>query len=344
LRYALGGNEKIGPDAALWVAAARARDPGSSDERLEKAHPDLGPDAGRVAQYRPQIKKLGENHWTLVVDVEPTMPSSVAPDFVTVLMNPRPKKKDEFDHIEVQASTADLRWIRSVWPMRHESWFVRAAAPFADNLDWWEARWSNRTYLEPLLDHDVPLQPMALLMLILGLAAKDSGENSLATEALIASIDDGRLDGTSLGKALGSLAHAGVVKLSRWARTLSQAVRVSPLHRLVIAQAIQTALVGDAQPPPKDLHTLLELLKESLLELGEVVRNAETRAFLESINVSGKTGRLIRETLDLDNRPGPQKMRDIMLLALEGRIARAESWTRRTKSRKRGGVPAELVR
>jgi hypothetical protein len=326
LRYALGGHEKIGADAALWVAAARARDPGGNDDRLDKKHPDLGPDAGRAAQYRLQIKKHGR-HQTLFVDVEP--PSSPAPEFVTVLMNPHPRTLSEFDHMELQPSVADIRWMNTVWPSWHESWFARAAGRIADNLDWWEARWSNRTFLEPLLDPDVPPGTMALLMLALGLAAKDTGENSLATDALIAGIDDGRLDAASLGTALGSLAFTDVVKLSRWARTLSNAAKVSPLHRWVIAQAIQIALEDQSRAPGKDMHLLLELLKESLFELRDAVKNAKTRAFLQNISTAGKTGRLVRELLDLEENKDGSKVRDILLRALEGRLERAEDLSRR---------------
>ena len=85
----------------------------------------------------------------------------------------------------------------TVWPVQQEGWFARVLPRFANNLDWWEAMWSNRTLLEPLLDPDVPLKPMALMMLALGLAAKQPSENGLATDSLIAAIDDGRLDPSS---------------------------------------------------------------------------------------------------------------------------------------------------
>jgi Family of unknown function (DUF6493) len=189
--------------------------------------------------------------------------------------------------------------------------------------------WPNRTLLEPLLNPDVPLKPMALLMLALGLAAKQPGENGLATDSLIAAIDDGRLDACKLGATFEFLAP--MIKCARLARTLSQAARISPLHLQVVAQVIQSALRGDPAQAPRDLHALLELLKESLLELGASVSDAEARGYLEKIETGGKTIRLIRELLALEEKPEPSIRRHALLRALEHRVVRAESWSRRVE-------------
>ena len=53
--------------------------------------------------------------------------------------------------------------------------------------------WSNRGYLEPLNNGDLPLTEVALLVLALGLSSKEPGEVGLAIDASIAAIDDGRL-------------------------------------------------------------------------------------------------------------------------------------------------------
>lgn len=60
-----------------------------------------------------------------------------------------------------------------VWPMQREGWFARVLPRFANNLDWLEAVWPNRT----LLDTDLPFMPMAQLMLALGLAANQPDES-----------------------------------------------------------------------------------------------------------------------------------------------------------------------
>jgi hypothetical protein len=309
----------------LWIAAARARGPFADDDKVEKKHPGLGPDAGRAARYQPSVRKRADFR-ILTVNVEPKPPPKLTPEVVTVLLNPQAKADDEFDHSEVRESVPDLRWALSIWPAQRESWFARSARPFANNLDWWEAEWANRTFLEPLLDADVPLRPMALLMLTLGLAAKDAAENGLATDALIAAIDDGRLDGDNLGQALAALVSTGLVKLSRWARTLGQAARISPLHCQVTVQAIQVALDAVPAEVPKDLHTLLELLKESLIELGSAVTLAGARSFLEKAEVSGKTARLVKELLGITDAPHRENRQASLLRVFEqtARDARRE--------------------
>jgi hypothetical protein len=314
----------------LWIAAARAREPFADDQKVDKKHADLGPDAGRAARYQTSVRESGKGAFArLKIEVKPAPPSDPSAELVTVLMNPHAVKDNEFDHSEIRDQVADMRWVLSIWPAQRECWFARAARPFANNLDWWEAEWSNRTFLEPLLDPDVPLQPMALLMLALGLAAKDATESGMATDALIAAIDDGRLDGDNLGKTLGLLAPTGLVKLTRWARPLSQAARISPLHARVIVHAIQVILGCTATKAPKDLHALLEILKENLLDQGNVITLADARAVLENSKATGKTARLVKDLVNLKVQSDAESRRAAFLRALEQRIRRAESWVRR---------------
>jgi hypothetical protein len=323
VRYALGGDENIGANPSLWVAAARARVPFTDDERVENKYSGLGPDAGQAARHQASIQVRGkQKHPTLVIHVEPAPPAQLVPERVTVLMNPQLR-------MEIWETVADLRCLSTVWPMQREGWFARVLPRFAQNLDWWEAVWPNRTLLEPLLDPDLPLRPMALMMLALGLAAKQPGESGLATDALIATIDDGRLDASKLGAMLAFLAP--MTKCARLARTLGQAARVSPLHLQVVAQVVQGALRGDPAQAPRDVQALLELLKECLLELGGLVSDASARSYLEQIETGGRTARLVRELLALEEQPQPSIRRQALLRALEHRVARAESWSRRVE-------------
>jgi Family of unknown function (DUF6493) len=316
---------------ALWVAAVRTRTPFADSRDLERKHPGLGPDAGVVAKYKPRIEREVHGQyqfWHIRIDIEPPVPFEVAPELATVLIHPFAAEKG-WERYHIPYGKEAMRWVRTVWPMQHESWFAGTVPGFADNLDWWEARWDHRTFLEPLLDPDVPLEPMALLMLALGLAAKEPGESGLATDALIAAIDDGRLDANNLGETLAFLAP--MTKCARLARTLGQAARISPLHMQVIVQVVQRALRGDPTHAPRDLQTLLEFLKESVTELGEAIRDAEARRYLEKLKTSGKTARLIRELLALEERPDSLIGRQALLRALKHRIGRAESWSRRVE-------------
>jgi hypothetical protein len=215
--------------------------------------------------------------------------------------------------------------------MAREAWLAQGVAATGMNLDWWEARWSDRTYLEALTDPELPLKPMALLLLTLGLAAKQADVHGLATDGLIAAIDDGRMDGPLLGGAMRSLLATTLVMPSRWAKTLRDAARVSPLHAWIIAHAIQYALRDPLAEPPRDLLALLELLKELLIEVGEPLSLVEMRAWLAGWKASGKTARVVKELLSLTENGNPAVRRAAALRALGQRIERAERWSRNVR-------------
>jgi hypothetical protein len=229
---------------------------------------------------------------------------------------------NEFNNSDVPS----LRWIATLWPARLEPLFAKGAVRFSHNLDWWQAEWENKTFLEPLLDPDTPFEPMGLLLLTLGLAAKDAGEHGLATDILIAAIDDGRMDGELLGGILAELLPSGLVKAARLAKTLAQAARPSPLHASMIATAIERSLRGDPAKAPRDLSQLLELLHELLAERAEPVRTADARQYLQGLKAGGKTGRLVRDLLSNDSSAPSAISKTVALRALEGRLGRAERW------------------
>ncbi len=222
-----------------------------------------------------------------------------------------------------------MRWGATIWPIAREAWFARGVEAISLNLDWVEADWNTRTYLEPLTDPDLPLKPMALVLLTLGLAAKQADEHGLATDALIAAIDDGRIDGPLLGGSMRSLLPTGLIKPARWAKTLGDAARVSLLHARVIAHAIQHAIGEELVNPSRELLALLELLKELLIEIGEPVSVTPMRALLTNWKASGKTSKVVKDLLELTRNVDPKLRQDDALRPLVQRIERAERWSRR---------------
>ena len=326
-RYALGGTvDEIGPTAALWIAAARARSPFEDDALVSARHPGLGPDASAAAKYGYAIKLgtlgTGKSYARFFLEREPKVPPLVSSEFPTVLCHTR---KDDY---ELSRDTATLRWGATVWPIGCEAWLAQGVEAIAANLDWWEARWSNRVYLEALVDPDLPMKPMALILLTLGLAAKQADESGLATDGLVAAIDDGRIDGPILGGAMRSLLPTTLVMSSRWAKTLGDVARVSPLHAWIVASAIQEALRDELEEKPRDLLTLLELLKQLLIELGQGITLNPLRQWLKNWKTSGKTGKVVKELLALNENQGNHKRHEAALLALEHRAERAERWSR----------------
>jgi Family of unknown function (DUF6493) len=323
VRYALGGDtDSIGPTAALWIAAARARAPFDDDPRVLERHPNLGPDAGAAARfaYRVKLKPTGHGKtWAhFLLDREPAVPPEVPSELPTVRLHCLCTERD----------SATIRWGATIWPIAREAWLAQGVDAIGTNLDWWEAHWGDRTYLEPLTDPDLAMKPMALLLLTLGLAAKEAGEHGLATDGLIAAIDDGRIDGPLLGGAMRSLLPTKLIIPSRWAKTLRDAARVSPSHARVVARALEHALGEELVEPPRDMLALLELLKELLIELGESISLTAARVWLAGWKAAGKSAKVVKDLLALTGSGDPVMRRDAALRALAHRIERAERWSR----------------
>ena len=146
----------------------------------------------------------------------------------------------------------------------------------------------------PLLNPDVPLRPMARLLIGVGLTAKVPEVAGLATDALIAAIDDSRIDAARLGESLrtvcagrlrdpiyqprpGQGRSSGVAKANRWAKS-SETCPASALHAHVVACAIEQVLAGGARAATlANVVPLLELLREASVTCGRVL-SAEARA------------------------------------------------------------------
>ena len=224
LRHALGGDgETVGPDARIWVAAARARAPRADDPMVEARHPGLGPDASRAAYctVRPGAYhgRPEDRRYTLPIPLlrEPPLPEPLPPDLPTVLFHDRRARR----------SAAGLHWDASLWPLGRESFFAAGVEEIlADEGPPTIAR-MYRGFPEALLDPDVPLGPMARLLLAATLSASSPELHGVAVDALIAAVDDGRIDGQILGEAIRRLLAEGLAKRTRLARTLGDA-RGSP--------------------------------------------------------------------------------------------------------------------
>jgi uncharacterized protein DUF6493 len=335
VRYALGAAREeleIGPTAGLWVAAARARAPWADDPAVEARHPGLGPDAGQVARVQFTWERRiysHQNGWQQiyykpVIDLHPPVAEDVSWDLPTVL-----------HHRGIGGEPPARRWCATVWPVSREGWCATGALNIGDNIDWWQADWGNRVFLEPLLDPDTHLGPVAGVLLGLSLATKQPMEVSLATDVLIAAVDDGRLNGPGFAEAMRLIRAEGLMP-GRWARPLAEAARVSPLHAETVRAGIAGSLclpVEGTHPgkPPAGLADLLALLHELCVQTGAAITSPEANAYLGGLQGAGKAAKLAKTLLALEGRDDPQFRRAAAERTLAGRIERAERWLRMGK-------------
>jgi hypothetical protein len=332
LRYALGGEEEsIGPTDTLWIAAARARAPLADDDRVEARHPRRGADAGRAVRFRLRPGRHGVvrgffdgSQRPRLLETTPPGGSSCPNNLPTVALH----SDDAYGY-----DAGMHRWLATVWPLARESFFAQGFEHIVGRDGGLMDLRANRPFLETLFDADAPLKDVGVLLLTGALSAKQAELRLLAVDALIAAVDDGRLDRATLGGALATLLPAGLLVPARLAKSLGAAAKVSPLHAYVIGGALQQGLCCAQELLSggvnwTGLATLLRLLKELLIELGEPLRLAELHTALSELPATGSTANLIRQLLSLEEKDSQSALKSAARYALKRRIERAERWGR----------------
>jgi hypothetical protein len=360
LRYALGGNEKVGKTLSLWVAAARARAPFADDENViqltgvsrygENLAPALcysitwgktryGDDdcTLKIGSGDPKDPgtDFGKECWTWDRNAKaPNRPPRAEDCLPTVgLSQPQQLRKlDTYlsgDMVHLTGS-----WATAIWPQHPEPVFALSAKSgcMLDGVVGFEPA------TEPLADglilvhdRDVPVGPMAVLMLARGLNALDKAAAQATVDALIAVIEDGRLDGRTFGTTMHELLMGGIIVAKRWSGHLRDIARASPLHAMIIRKALQRAIYpGEPQRPLKNMHAWLEILHELSVETGEAIEDALARDGLVTHFKTGQARKLAKVLLDLKSSGSTDHRTAAIAHALEHRIARAERWAART--------------
>ena len=293
VRYALGGDERIGPTAAWWVAAARVRRPGEDDDAVEKRHPRLGPDAGQAAKVRLRPVTPGEHAYGLAMDTDPPMPETVDVGLPTVLMLRPPVSLSWAGRSDV----AMLRWMATIQPGDREGWAAVGTVVLGRNVDWWSAEWANRGFLEPFVDPATPIGPNARLLLGVALGARETGERGLASDVVRQALSDGRLTAGRIAEGLAGATSLGVDRPNRWAGSLMEAAG-SRGHAAALAEAIGLVLPAVADRPIAKLVPLLRALDELLAETGGAVAPEAADVLGRLSTGSGQAARVARSILE----------------------------------------------
>jgi len=315
LCWALGGEagpqRKERAQAALWVAAGRARCPGGDlglaleplglkvswpdvlrpasyrwqattrtlrHQRRESTLPCLDlevlpvyageplrptPAWGAAARLRQGLRGLG----ALVRRLRRVMPALALRSLDPSLVLPTCLPHEAAAHHSLSVGHAApwmLEWSRILWPLNSEAFLAQGAQRMVERLDLAAAAGEPlHAYLEPLFESERPWSELGMLVLWLGMAGRDGDLRGLATDLLIAGIEDGRAHPGELAAVLRKLAAGGWLKGHRLVQTLAEVARVSPLHAWAVASVIEAALevfLGQSSRANAALELLLELL------------------------------------------------------------------------------------
>lgn len=213
----------------------------------------------------------------------------------------------EVAHIDDSRATRDwgeasLRYRAASRPGDLEDFFAHGCLAVGNNLDWWSAEWHNRAFLDLLLLPTTAItgrQPMAVLLLALALAGKEPGQTTLAVDALVQGVLDGRLDTQTLAAQLRALLATPIVMATRYAKSLQAAARADARLAPVVFDLVCTMVTAEVQVPPKGLAALLELLLELALSQQRALP-APTRQALAQLSLGGKGRTVQRQLLALD--------------------------------------------
>ncbi len=332
IKHGLGADRiRIGKTAALWAAAARCCSPLQDDPKVAKAFPKLGPGAGKAARFEIGFRQE-QTQYSLVrhitISTSEKMPKDVPTNIPSQLMQRNRHDGTSLSFQDIGTSAGDIQWLATLWPAAFESFFATGAECIGENLDWWEAQWHNRCFLEPLLNADIPLLDMGEILLLCGLAAKEPGEHGLAVDIAIQAISDGRLGTDNMSHMLTTAITSGHFNLPRLAKRLQDVANVSDLHAYVVVHSTETAVPrAHPKPLPRGIGDLFELLAEISTQLERGIENLDCRSFLESITGSNKAAKAAKQLLSIKTHFDPQ---EIIASAVTNRMDRLKKWSERS--------------
>ncbi len=323
LRFALGGPlEDPSLPAALRIAAGRSRAPGAALEELVSLGSEAGPDAFVPARYAWMgfSSRQGQQDGTAVVKVTvtPGLPDIERMRSVPTVLLHTWRLTGIYTWWRRGAAN---RWAATVWPANRDPIFAAGAGIRPGQHLQADQFRQRANFLEPLFDPDVPFTEMAQLLVALALTQKEAEVSGLAVDVLIELIRDGRCTGSELGGVFARLLPDGAIKLNRLGGTLSTVARASLLHTHVCARILQEALPG-LPDATRELAQVLEPLLQWLTALEEGVQEP-ARSALDKVR-SGKAATLAKRLLQLPATSN--KRRQVLLEALQERIARAQRW------------------
>lgn len=329
VKYALGGKVQIGKSAPMWIAAARARTPLIDDPKVSKAFPKYGPDSGKAPQFQVRYfeeKYAGKTLKQTAVDAVAKRPKKLDVMVPTQLLYRNQMEDSSVSFWDLGIEPGSLNWVESISPLDCNAFFAAGGQCLVDNLDWWEAAWHNRCFLNPLLDPDTPPGNIGLFMLFCGLAAKEPGEHGLAVDITIQAINDGRLGTDNLRDTIAQHAPSGVFNLTRLATRYQDVATASDLHALVVMLAWEQALGEEFDQSLRGLGNILELLCELGSQLHRGIDSTSCRTYLESFSGSNKTAKAAKQLLALSTSSSPA---ECLQQALENRLDRIKIWASR---------------
>ncbi|MCH9648291.1 MAG: hypothetical protein K0U98_08635 [Deltaproteobacteria bacterium] len=335
LQYALGKDSvSVGRAKGWWFAAASSWCPRGEAPEVLRRHRESR--AGGGAWQEPQVtfqdvRSVSWGRYLALQENFTRSPKSPAPEEVSLLHYHSP-------------FCGSHPWPSSVFPGDSDPIFLGLA-----NVVLRAGNASLRGHWGPayaLLDPDEIVTPAVYWLLAVSLLSPQREPKLWATEFLLQSLEDSRLDAVAFGWHLAALCQPPTIRqlpgpppfwpvdppkllLQRAAPVLEVVGRQSPRHALGVLVALEVTLgrIPDSLKP-STLLPLLRWVDDASLELGRGILDPHCRAFLQGVPGKGETARVASRLLERQDRPEIWRERDFRL-QLAARLERAERWQHR---------------
>jgi hypothetical protein len=282
IAYALGGDFSPGKTGWLWVAAAAARLPYEDKPAIARRHGRGNPDAGTKARYAIRFAK---DAYFARVAVEPGVEDVLPDAYIPCLFHiPASGSWNLWSTCGQHANM--IRWSSTVWPLNQEPFFSQGVRVFDHSQ-----RLANTPYagfIEPMLQGHVDIGEVGSALLALGLASSDPAVKSVAIDAAISSVVEGRLSLDLMQQAMAMLIPSGYVPVGRWTKALSELGNLSREHAAFVRDLITGSLRHDPSAPPRDIGGMVELLYELSVATSTPITDPKTLEYLRGVKGGGK--------------------------------------------------------
>lgn len=295
--YAMGHDVEVGPTPELWAAAWQARRPVREDRRVSvlfgKNFPECGVPAKMALDVVRKDSKCGAYFW---VDVTVPITPDVEGDgggLRSVLFRKDSKAPYVLRHCG--SSFADIAWASLCRPHAPDLFFRQALL----HQDVWQKLTDNHTraYLEPFFRPGPDVTPLGAGVLAYYMAVEDKSVTSLAAEAAVETLSNGRLAAGNFADAVKAFLLSGALPTARWTKGFAaMAAAGAACH---VRDVIGLILDFTPERCPRDLGGMLELYYELHVDAGTAPERPETLACLASLPGGGKTAKFSKKLLAL---------------------------------------------
>lgn len=324
--FALGGDARPAasdqPRYAVWITAARCRDP-LKDWSVELAPlrvDDAAPDGVRPARYewragsgRDRYGRQGSETPKLIVSAESrggaatVMSTRLFDRIAQAFASRRTAEREALPSAALNLLLVHNRrmfgelgtpwvaqWLTWLWPQNPAAACMRGAVMLVERTDDNASSWSpSHGYLQVLFQPGRPWREPGHLLLCVALIGKDADARGLAVDAMIEGVEERLFDPALFAETMERLIEGGWVKLNRLGDALTPVIQASPLHAVVVSEAVQLWL------PRLDLQQnsafrILEVLAEAQALTGIPIDPA-ARATLAAATGGGKAAKLARQ-------------------------------------------------